>query len=62
MRKEHGKKWCGKTWITSHELRVISYGLKALMHELKFKSAILNPQVMGSNPRVQESLNQQKLK
>ena len=29
MKKKPGKKWCGKTLATSHELRVTSYELKA---------------------------------
>ena len=42
--------WYGKTRVTSYELRV-----ESLKVELKFKSA-------SSNPRVEESFNQWKLK
>ena len=37
--------WYGKT-------RVTRYGLKALKHEFKFKSASSNTRVTSSNPRV----------
>ena len=40
--------WYGKTRVTSYEL-------KALKHNLKFKSASSNPRVMSSNPRVTSS-------
>ena len=57
--------------VVKHKLRVTSYELEALKHDLKFKSTSWNsnprvarsnpqvtssnPQVTNSNPRVQES-------
>ena len=60
----------------SYDLWVTSYKLKAKKHDLKFKSASSNPRipssnswvttwtlrVASSNPRVQKSFNQWKLK
>ena len=40
--------WYGKARFTGYEL-------KALKHELKFKSASSNPRVTSSNPRVASS-------
>ena len=42
------KMWYGKTRVTSYEL-------KALKHELNFKSASSNPRVTNSDPRVTRS-------